>query len=655
MDKLFLKKIINHDKLLLLILLVVYTAYYTFSIGQDGNFDLLNYHFFTGYSYLTNRIGDIAPANIQTFTHPAVNVLTYFAFDKLIFPYSAWLILSVQLLSIPALMLIADEISLSLTGNKISLEKNISLLICIISPLWLSELGTSFFSSTTTPLVLWSLYLIIRKNQNGVLEGIVAGTLMGIALGLKLTNAPFVIGSAFAVILKSVFENKEKYRFLTAYIIGGIIGVLITSGWYWELWVTWGNPLFPFYNKIFRSPYFEITNWRDNRWMFHNIKDYINFIADACVITNKTSEVPFKDSRIILISIAPLILLMKAKRLFDDKTILFITFFYVSYLLWALLFAYQRYAIPLEIMYGLIIWVTLHYVTKNKIIKNLTLIFITVISLSNFHIPNWGHLTANKVAKDPFGLDFSNNFDNRPARYLVDGVTISYLLKYLNPQSQFFGIRFSPQVDELIKVKIKKESSLPLRILTTESSMKDLPSVLSRFELNDKKLSCNPLYSNAGRYVICSVNEISDSNEIGNNTLNIQYSKKPGSGDISSLVYAQGLSDYEENGRWSNGSQIEWTFANCINHKKILLSVTGSAYGPNVGKEFLLHIANKTFSFMMKATPTTVKFNFDNINNECIRSLRIDVPMPTSPSQLGESQDSRKLGILVQNLSLSKN
>jgi len=632
-------------------LLGIFTAFHTFKIGQDANFDLLNYHFFTGYSYLTDHSADIAPANIQTFTHPGMNVLSYFAYENLIFPFSAWLILFFQLLSVPAIMLIADEISLLITGKRSSLEKNLALLICSISPLWLSELGTSFFSSTTAPLVLWSLYFIIRKNKNYLIEGCFAGVLMGLALGLKLTNAPFVIGAAVAVLLKTIISKKEYFIFFMAFSIGGIVGILLTSHWYWELWKEWGNPLFPFYNKIFHSPYFDLINWRDNRWVFHNFSEYYNFVIEAAVKTNKTSEVPFKDIRILLISIAPIFLLLRYKTLKINNTLVLLAFFYVSYLLWAMLFAYQRYAIPLEILYGIIIWITLSYLTDNKKTKNFLLIAITILNIYHFNIPDWGHIEPNKEARNPFSLELPENFIDKPARYLVDGVTTSYILANLNPKSEFYGIRFSHQVDELIKKQISESGNLPVRIITTQSDIKNIPNIIDRFGLKKGKIDCSSFNSRSGEYVVCYIDEVVNNTS---NITKIQYSKLLASEGNSPLVDVQGLSGYEENGRWSDSNHVEWSFINCINHKNMTLSLIASAYGPNVNKEFIMHVADQSFSFRLNDNFSTTNFDIDNEKGECIKSIRIDVPSPVSPKELGESGDSRKLGILIQSLTISK-
>lgn len=659
MKKVFFEKIINQDKVIFFLVISLLTMVYTYKIGQDSNFDLLNYHFFTGYSYLTERSEDIAPANIQSFTHPAMNVLAYIAFDKLVFPFGAWLILFVQLLSIPALLVIADEISFNITGKKVTIEKNIALLLCVISPLWLSELGTSFFSSTTTPLVLWSLYFIIKKNNKLIIEGILSGILMGLALGLKLTNAPFVIGSLCALFVKVMIERNSSFKFLISFAVGGLIGVTLTSHWYWELWATWGNPLFPFYNKVFKSQYFDLINWRDTRWMFHGMMDYVKFSFDANHITGKTSEVPFKDSRIIFISIAPFLFLAFIRSLVKNRSIIFITFFFISYFLWAVLFAYQRYAIPLEIMYGLIIWIGINSLTGNKIIKSILLICIIIGCASHFKIPNWGHIQPSNVEHNPFSLSFPANFNNEPALYLVDGVTISHVLSYLSPDSKFYGMKFSDKINPLVKQALTVNKNMPVRIITTENEIKNLPLLQSQFGLDNKDFVCSEINSSVGKYIICSVEDKKYLANKGDTILDINYMAKKdnreGKTSISPIVYAEGLSDYEQNGRWTAGREVNWNFSNCLKDKNILLILLGSAYGPNIGKPFVLHAAGKAYPFIVENGIAEVRIKIKNENQECINSIQLDIPAPTSPSEIGESGDTRKLGLLIQRVVLKSN
>src|SRR5215472_9171329 len=47
-------------------------------IGQDASWDLKNYHYYNAYAFLTGRWAkDIAPAQIQTFLSPLLDVVFY--------------------------------------------------------------------------------------------------------------------------------------------------------------------------------------------------------------------------------------------------------------------------------------------------------------------------------------------------------------------------------------------------------------------------------------------------------------------------------------------------------------------------------------------------------------------------------------------------
>ena len=52
--------------------------------GQDSGFDLLNYHFYSGFAFLYKPFGyDFAPAQIQSFHNPLVHVLSYFSLGNM--------------------------------------------------------------------------------------------------------------------------------------------------------------------------------------------------------------------------------------------------------------------------------------------------------------------------------------------------------------------------------------------------------------------------------------------------------------------------------------------------------------------------------------------------------------------------------------------
>lgn len=169
--------------------------------GQDTNWDLLNYHYYQGYSLINGRFSnDLAAANLQSFFNPIANALAYLALKHLSFPFSAWSILLIQLISIPAIALLAKEIAKSLGYSRSSPSTIPAVLLSLLAPLWISELGTTFFSSWTLPLLLWGIYLLLTAHKKDLISRnriLIAGILFGLAVGLKLTNAPFALSAIF--------------------------------------------------------------------------------------------------------------------------------------------------------------------------------------------------------------------------------------------------------------------------------------------------------------------------------------------------------------------------------------------------------------------------------------------------------------------------
>ena len=89
---------------------------------------------------------------------------------------------------------------------------------------------------------------------------------------------------------------------LSFFAAGGAIGVLATGGaWAWMLWEQFGNPLFPFYNTIFRSPEAPIAAIADLRFMPRNIWDAALYPFYWLVGMHPSSEWPFRDPRFAIL------------------------------------------------------------------------------------------------------------------------------------------------------------------------------------------------------------------------------------------------------------------------------------------------------------------------------------------------------------------
>lgn len=631
---------------------------FVYKHGQDINWDLLNYHYFSGYTLLNGNFkDDIAPSGLQSFLNPVPNVLAYLALSQLPFPVSVWLIAGVQLLALPLLVLIGRQLGAALGFTKITMAEFWALAMCLLAPLWWSELGTSFSDATLTPLVLLGLHLGLLGIAQGpekifrLLTG--AGVCFGLAAGLKLTNAPFAL--AFFVALVGVYAPvgwRAALRPALPFLTGLAVGLLPTLWWNIYLLQDWGSPLFPLYNAWFKSPYFDFVNFRDVRWRFESTNAFLKYLWASAGGTNKTSEIKFADLRLLIFTalaiLTAALLILKRRFLgLNSVALSFIYFLGLSFLLWATLFAYQRYLIPIEVLFGFGIWALLSHLFPN----NRTVVWLlagsVLLSGAAIKIPNWGHTPSRVAQINPFGIQFTEEQVRTPARYLVVGNPITYILPFLHKDSQFFGVgTLSSQADALVARAVAKPDARPLRILIRQAVAGE--SLWARlapfgFDPSNAHLKCFHFRTDIDIYLICDIETQLKGQPavLQPIALDFQDSKQmlP-----PSLLNLSGLAAQEPWGRWSDSDQVTLHFANCLPKGKLTIDVRGHAFGPNIGKTVRLHVGSSQASITLGEFDEDVSANLDN-EAECERNLLLVVPEKTSPTALGVNLDNRTLGL----------
>jgi len=105
---------------------------------------------------------------------------------------------------------------------------------------------------------------------------------------------------------------------------------------------------------------------------------------------------------------------------------------------------------------------------------------------------------------------------------------------------------------------------------------------------------------------------------------------------------AQGLYSAEPWGTWSSSDVVTFEFSSPLpEHFRVHL--TASAFAKNVGKEFVAHVGDHAVRFTLSALLEGRVLEFNNPKKASI--VRIDIPSPVSPKELGMSGDERRLGI----------
>jgi hypothetical protein len=488
--------------------------------GQDQNWDLLSYHYYSGYAFVHGRfLEDIAPITWHTYLNPLPNVVAFLSYSHLPFPFSGLTLLALQCLSVLALVLLAREVGLGLGHPTPTLTEVLAVVLTATAPLWWSELGTSFYSSTTAPLILFALVLLIRGvTRAGSLRGALmqtaaAGVLVGLASSMKMTNAFFAVAGMAAIAPVLVTHGSANFaRRAIAYVCGAVAGLALLGWWNLELFREFGSPVYPLYNAIFRSKYYEFVNWHDPRFAF-GLVDFVRFPLVAAAGTTATSELPFADARYVLCAgVAVLAVIRRAIGIRANTTApgpagpMLLCFVASALCVWALVFPYQRYLIPVELLLGLALWILLAYCGfRERVMIALLAAFVTV-SLVSLRVPDWGHVVPRRSADNVFGLQLPPELVSQPAEYLVAGAPNGFVLAFLNPASHYYRIDFSKKVYDRIRQRVARYPRHPVRLLAMANTAMPLKDVrLLGFE---PTAACTRFRSNVGEYVSCELRPI---------------------------------------------------------------------------------------------------------------------------------------------------
>ena len=425
------------------IIALIAGALYTWLQGEDANWDWQNYHEYNIWAVLNDRYEtDVAPAGFQTYFNPLVYFPVYYLRHFLPAPYGSLIIGAVHGLNLLLIYFLARVLLReAATASAITA----SILIAACGPMTLVEVGTSFADILTALPIVAGFVLILSADESYRTRCILAGLLLGAAVGLKLTNVVFAVGAAACLLLST-----RPLVALLYLAIGGAAGAAATSGaWSMMLWRDMGNPVFPLFNGLFGSKELQPTNILDLQFLPRSILDALAYPFYWLLGDNRTAEHPFRDARFAVATILLLFgvfarLVIRAS-MFTRRDCQFFIFFIVSYVAWLGLFAIQRYAVVLELMCGPLIVLLLSRMatasskrtsaswTSRK--TNASLLSIAAAIALWSQPGDWLHR--------PWSTPYQPKIDERlqqPATYLLLDKPLGYIAALLPPTSRFYQI-----------------------------------------------------------------------------------------------------------------------------------------------------------------------------------------------------------------------
>lgn len=418
-------------------------------LGQDSNWDLRNYHLYNPYAWLHDRISiDLAPAGLQSYFNPLLDALQMQFYQWLPAPMVGFLLGWTQglngllLISIGRRILPAD----SSPRRVILLAISGSLAAC-----FLSELGSAMGDNLTATLVLGSCVIALDAQGALVVRRLLAaGALVGVATGLKLTNAIYALGLVGAVWCCAPAGTRIARAVPVG--VGALTGLLGSAGyWFWHLWKIFGNPLFPQFGTRFPNPLAADVNVADLRFVPHGLWEVLGWPLVFSFVPSRIGEhglpqLAWPCLYLLLIALAVTGVWQrwrgqKRARL-DRSTRLMMVFVLVSFLSWMTVFSIHRYLVPVEMLAPLLCWQLIHALIPARwadVAAKCTVTAIALVGLSNYW-RGWGHASwsddAFRVEQPALPMDSAA----RGTVLLAGTEPMAWRIPFLPPQLAFVGV-----------------------------------------------------------------------------------------------------------------------------------------------------------------------------------------------------------------------
>jgi len=378
-----------------------------FALGQDANWDLQNYHFYNAWAFVHQRLAwDIAPAQLQTFHNPLIELPFFWMVNA---DWPPRLISFVMGLPAGVGVFFLGKTLHVLFGNLATKERwfyaTVAFVVGITGSASVSQLGATVNEWQGAALTLIALWLVVARSARGTLSWptvVVAGLLCGVADGLKLTTATYAVGLCCALLLqRPIFRVGLGHALAFGFAV--LAGVAVAAGpWMWTLYSHFANPLFPYFNDVFHSPWWDPKPLLVRNFGPHTLLEWLTFPLPLFgYSTSYVTELRFRDWRLPLLYVFALAALVawSIRRIGGRDAVapspgarpawrLLGVFWCVSFVLWAGIHSIYRYVIPLELLSGaLLVYLLLSLVPPHPM-PGAT---IALAARATIRYPGWLH------------------------------------------------------------------------------------------------------------------------------------------------------------------------------------------------------------------------------------------------------------------------
>lgn len=495
-------------------------------LGKDVNWDFQNYHYYNAYAFVYNRLAfDIAPAQLQSFYNPILDLPFYYM--SCFFPSKliGMILGSIHGLNISLIFAIFCRIASFKRHSSYFLVGAPLSIVSATAPGFISEIGATMNDNVISLFVLSSLYLIVcSHNISNHLTNrrrarffiALSGLVIGVAVGLKPTASIYAVSLALSLpLLYTTWPDRFKY--LIYFCLCGLLGGILSSGFWWlELWLNYLNPLFPYMNNIFKSPYINNVNFTDKRFLPQYWYEYLLWPVIFSINPLRVNELKFADIRFALLFIAYIIYAasrpifhrhLPARLYFNNPlSNALVLFSLVSFILWMLLFSIYRYLLAIELLSPLLFLILLERIVYSANIR-IFAIMISLISLLLVFRPfSWGRAQwsdpyVNISSDKPIEISCNSlviMLGNAPMAYIIPQLTITNKnIRFVRPEGNLCLNKTNQLWDDINQIvyKYKPTNDIYYIYETHDNSIRD-----------GELLKCYGITTNNAEHILIAIN-----------------------------------------------------------------------------------------------------------------------------------------------------
>lgn len=364
------KKIEFHKFDIIVFLILFLTFIIRFAIPENS-FDTLNYHLILQQNPFSDYINyHFFPGrNLNTFSYPLGDRM-FFIFREVL-GYRLGILLNYLVVAV-IYYLLKDFISMLIPRTH---QKYYNILISAIAFLGIASekiyeiVSIYYIDILFIPLLIELTKIVLFDNDLTNINSrcIYFGLLSGMIIAFKITNIIFVFILLILYLFK-IFKGFNLKHFLTMIVFAIIPWLVYTI----NIYVQTGNPVFPFYNSIFKSQFFSYSNWLDDRFGPKNVFEIILWPFIIFLSPNRTADLAVYSGKLsisFLICIIGILLYKIKSNIFkiNKPNRNFILLFLVLTLFWSItMIGYIRYGLILEVFSGVIMGLFLYFLLSIK-------------------------------------------------------------------------------------------------------------------------------------------------------------------------------------------------------------------------------------------------------------------------------------------------